>query len=83
MRAKIRNKITRGDPAPRKMRPQSSMGFAKNIYKLKNADQATFDSSIEAKVMPTPSSTSPEEREFVVDSGASMHMMSKKRLKLR
>ena len=30
------------------------------------------------KVMPAPTSTRPEEREFVVDSGASMHMMSKK-----
>ena len=31
-------------------------------------------------VMPVPTSKSPEEREFVVDSGASMHMMSKKEL---
>ena len=30
------------------------------------------------KVMPAPTSTRPEEREFVVGSGASMHMMSKK-----
>ena len=30
--------------------------------------------------MPAPSSKSPEEREFVVDSGASMHMMSKRDL---
>ena len=30
--------------------------------------------------MPAPTSTRPEEREFVVDSGASMHMMSKKEL---
>ena len=35
---------------------------------------------IEAKVMPAPTSTRPEEREFVVDSGASLHMMSKKEL---
>ena len=28
--------------------------------------------------MPTPTSTGPEEGEFVVDSGASMHMMSRK-----
>ena len=30
--------------------------------------------------MPAPSSKKPEEREFAVDSGASMHMLSKKDL---
>ena len=30
--------------------------------------------------MPAPSLTNPEEREFVVDSGASTHMLSKKNL---
>ena len=30
--------------------------------------------------MPAPSNLKPEEREFVVDSGASMHMISKKDL---
>ena len=40
-------------------------------------------SSIEAMVMRAPTSTRPEEREFVVGSGASVHMMSKKRIKLR
>ena len=33
--------------------------------------------------MPAPSSHLPEEGEFVVDSGASMHMLSKKGLELR
>ena len=32
----------------------------------------------EMKMAPAPVLQSPEEREFVVDSGASMHMMSKK-----
>ena len=36
-------------------------------------------SPIEAKVMSAPTSTRPEEREFLVESGASMHMMSKKK----
>ena len=62
------------------MRPQSSVGFGENIYKLKNSDKTTFCTPIEAKVMLAPTSTRPEEREFVVDSGASMHMMSKKEL---
>ena len=42
--------------------------LAKSTYKLKNSDKATF---------------LPEEREFVVASGASMHVMSKKRIKQR
>ena len=54
------------------------MDLAKIMYKLKNSDTTTFYTSIEAKVMSAPTSTRPEEREFVVDSGASMHMMSKK-----
>ena len=48
------------------------------FYELKNADKATFYTPIEARVMPAPTSKSPEEREFVVDSGPSVHMMSKK-----
>ena len=52
--------------------------LAENIYKLKNADKGTFYSPIEAMVMPAPTSKSPEEREFVVDSETSMHMTSKK-----
>ena len=42
------------------------------------ADKTTLYSPIEAEVMPAPTSTRPEEREFTVDSRASMHMMSKK-----
>ena len=52
--------------------------LAKNIFKLKNADKTTFYSSIESEEMPAPTSKSPEEREFLVESEASMHMMSKK-----
>ena len=43
--------------------------MAKNIYKLKNADKATFHSPIENKLMPALTSKSTEKREFVVDSG--------------
>ena len=46
----------------------------------KNEDKETFYSPTEAWVMPAPSSTNPEEREFVIDSGASMHMLSNKDL---
>ena len=61
------------------MRSQRSMGFGEHEYKLKNADKTTFYSPIEARVMPAPTSKSTEEREFVVDSGALMHMISKKK----
>ena len=63
------------------MRPRSFVGFGENIYQLKNSDKAAFYIPAEAKVMSTPiTSKRPEEREFVVDSGASVHMMSKKEL---
>ena len=50
------------------------------MYKRKHAEKAAFYSPIEIKATPAPISKSPEEREFVVDSGASMHMLSKKDL---
>ena len=65
--------------ATRKMRPQS-WNLATNIYKLKSADKVTFYCPIVASATPTPTSKSPEDREFVVDSGTSMHKLSKKDL---
>ena len=76
-------KITRGDLAPRKMLLQSSVGFVENIHKLKNSDRTVFYTPLEPEAMPAPTSTRAEKREFVVDSGASMHMMSRKRTRLR
>ena len=53
--------------------------WRKSIYKLKNAEKTVFYVLGEEKGMPAPTTSKrPEEREFVVDSGASMHMMSKK-----
>ena len=54
--------------------------LAKNIYKLKEKEKATFFSLSEEWVMPAASTKKMEEREFVVDSGASMHMVSKRDL---
>ena len=54
------------------------MERGENISKLKNADKTAFYSSIEARAMSASTSKSPEEREFVVDSGASMHKLTKK-----
>ena len=54
---------------------KAAWDLSKNIYKLKNADKATF--YIPGGMSTPITSKRPEEREFVVDSGASMHMMSK------
>ena len=50
------------------------------MYKLKEKDKATFYSPAEEWVLPAASTKEPEEREFAVDSGASMHMVSKRDL---
>ena len=49
------------------------------MLKLKEHERATFFSSPENRCLPA-STLEPEEREFVVDSGASVHMISKKDL---
>ena len=54
--------------------------LSKNMYKLKEKDNATFYSLTDKWIMPAASTIKPEEREFVVDCGASMHMVSKKDL---
>ena len=53
--------------------------LANNIYKLKANDRATFFSSAKW-VLQVPQQESQRKREFVVDSGASMHMISEKDL---
>ena len=52
--------------------------LARKIYKLKQEDKASFYSPSEEWILPTASTINSEEREFVADSGASMHMVSKK-----
>ena len=60
--------------------------LAKSVDKLKIKYKATLHSPIQAYetkemiAVPTPTLKTPKEREFVVDSGASMHMLSKKDL---
>ena len=49
------------------------------MFKLKEHERATFFSALENRCLPA-STLKPGEREFVVDSGASMHMISKKDL---
>ena len=52
--------------------------LAKNTFELKEKAKATFFSPADEWVLPAASTTQPEEREFVVDSGASMHVVSRK-----
>ena len=55
------------------------MEVGQNCLKLKEKNKAAFFSPSENRCLPA-STLKPEEREFVVDSGASMHMISKKDL---
>ena len=58
---------------------EAAWKLTKNVFKLKEYERAAFFSPSENRCLP-PSTLKPEEREFVVDSGASMHMISKKDL---
>ena len=58
---------------------EAAWRLAKSVLKLKEHQRATFFSSPENRCLPA-STLKPEEREFVVDSGASMHMISTKGL---
>ena len=51
--------------------------LAKSVLQFKEKNKATCFSLSENRCLPA-STLKPEEREFVVDSGASMHMISKK-----
>ena len=55
------------------------MGFGEKNYEFKAEDKATFYSPVEIKAE-VPVSKNTEECMFVVDSGGSMHMLSKKDL---
>ena len=54
--------------------------LARNRYKLKEKDKVAFYIPAEEWVLPPASTKEAEERSFVVDSGVSMHMVSKKNL---
>ena len=62
-----------------KVAREAAWKLAKNVFKLKEHERAAFFSSPENRCLPA-SSLKPEEREFVVDSGASMHLISNKDL---
>ena len=54
--------------------------LAKNIYKLQEKEKTAFFSPTDEWILPAASTVKPKEREFVVGSGAGMHMISKKEL---
>ena len=54
--------------------------LAKSILKLKEKNKTAIFSPSENWCLPAPTTIKPEEREFVVDSAASMHLISKKDL---
>ena len=58
---------------------EAAWKLAKSVLKIKEHERATFFSLSENRCLPA-STLKPEEREFVGDSGASMHMISKKDL---
>ena len=58
---------------------EAAWRLTKCILKLKEKNKAAFFSPSENRCLPA-SILKPEEREFVVDSGASMHMITKKDL---
>ena len=58
---------------------EAAWKLAKSVLKLKEKNKATFFSPSDNRCLPA-SNLKPEEREFVVDSGASVHMISKKDL---
>ena len=58
---------------------EAAWKLAKRVLKIKEHERAIFFSPSENRCLPA-SSLKPEERTFVVDSGASMHMISKKDL---
>ena len=59
---------------------EAAWKMARCTLKLKEKHKTTFFSPSENWCLPAPSAVKPEERAFVVDSGASMHMISKKDL---
>ena len=62
------------------MCPKHGMESCQKKYKLKETDEATFFSLTNEWNLPAPSTIKPEEREFAVDSGSSMHTLSRKDL---
>ena len=75
----LRSGLRRRQSGKSKVPAKQRGGWPKVFLKLKEQEKATFFSPSENRCLPA-STLKSEEREFVVDSGASMHMISKKDL---
>ena len=73
----LRIGLRRRQSGKSKVPREAAWKLAKNVLKLKEHQRAAFFSPSENRCLPA-SSLQLEQREFVVDSGASMHMISKK-----
>ena len=60
--------------------PKARLGIFSKTYTSSKRTTKLVYSAAEKWVLPVASTKEPEEREFVVDSGASMHMVSKRDL---
>ena len=67
-------------PRTKKDAPAKQRGNWRTNFQAQEFGPPMFYVPGEVEAMPAPTSKRPEEREFVVGSGASMHMMSKKEL---
>ena len=77
--SKIWGSVSGGDRVARTRAREAAWTLAKSVFKLEEQERVAFFSSPENRCLPA-STLKPEEREFFVDSGASMHMVSKKDL---
>ena len=77
--AKFEDRFLEGTEWQEQGAREAALKLAKSVFKLREQERATFFSPSENRCLPA-SNLKPEEREFVVDSGASMHMISKKDL---
>ena len=67
-------------PHDKKIAPAKPRGICRNIYKLQADDKVTFFLSPVKLKAPVLVSKNTKERMLVVDSGASMHVLSKRDL---
>ena len=65
---------------PERSARREALDLAKNVCTLNEKDNVTFFSPSEVWSLPAPSSKKLEERDFVVDSGASLHRLIRKDL---
>ena len=81
LRNKIRGSVRRRDGKTRAMCPKPRLGILPKIYSSSKRTTRLHSSRLQKKWdLPSASPREPEEREFVVDSGASIHMVSEKDL---